>query len=420
MFIDEIKVKFKAGDGGPGTVSFRKEKYIPYGGPDGGNGGNGGKVVIVADEKLENLAHLVKTGILKAENGRPGSGSKKHGHDGKDMVVPVPVGTLVRKNEEAEVELDAPGKELVVGQGGRGGMGNAAFASAVNRTPRVAQKGEEGEEGSLHLQASLACDIGIVGAPSSGRSTLLNRLTGVQVKIADYPFTTREVIRGVLERGGKTFLVTETPGIMEGSHAGRGLGLGFLRHIHKARVLIHLVDGSAPDILRQVQIVDRELEAHDSRLVQKPRLLAINKIDLPEVRGRIDAVKEQLRQRPEPVFFISARDGEGLEKLVEAALRIVGGPQPEAAGGAEEERIILLPGDEGRNSVYRKKNVWVIESPDLEEVLKRTDIHNQDAQAYLKRQFMRIGVIRLIKKEGVQVGERVRCGGVEWEWQWPL
>ncbi len=420
MFIDEINVKFKAGDGGPGTVSFRKEKFIPYGGPDGGNGGNGGNVIIRADARLENLSHLVKTGMLKAEKGRPGAGSKKHGRNGPDLVVKVPVGSLVEKNAETEIELDSDGREAVIARGGRGGMGNAVFATAVNRTPRIAQKGEEGEEGMLRLQVSLPCDIGIIGLPNSGKSTLLNRLTGIQVKIAEYPFTTREVVRGVLERGPRSYLVTETPGIIEGSHSGKGLGLGFLRHLKKAKVLIHLVDGTSPDVEVDIVKVNRELEFYDSQVAAKPQLVAVNKIDLPEVRGRVEEIRKKVRGvRSEGMYFISAFSGDGLENLIEAAVKTAEKYQP-VQNEPAEECIVLFPEEKTRNTIYRKKDVVVIESPEIEEILKRMDILNQDAQSYMKRQFVRTGVARLLKKEGVKVGDRVRCGGVEWEWRWSL
>lgn len=421
MFVDELNLKFKAGDGGPGIISFRKEKFIPFGGPDGGNGGNGGNIIIRADGKLESLSHLVKLGVLKADNGRPGEGGKRHGRNGTDLVVKVPTGTMVEKNGKAIGELDIDGKELIIGHGGRGGMGNAVFASAINRTPRIAQKGEAGEEGALHLDTILPADIGIIGMPNSGKSTLLQRLTGVQAKIADYPFTTAEVIRGVYQRGRKSYLVIETPGIIEGSSAGKGLGLHFLKHLKKAAVLIHLVDGTAADVAGDIEKVNRELALHGSGLPEKPRVLAINKLDIPEAKNAI----EKIRSEPGPgrllgAHFISALTGQGLESLMEAALKS-GERQVPVLPEAEERTIIsLLPGEKSQNVVYRKKGVLVVESPELEEVLDRTDIFNQDAQSYLKRQFVRTGVTRLLKKEGVKVGDRVRCGGVEWEWQWPL
>ncbi|MBI4331432.1 MAG: Obg family GTPase CgtA, partial [Chloroflexi bacterium] len=296
--------------------------------------------------------------------------------------------------------------------------------SLVTGAQELAQQGQAGEEGTLTLEMALAPDIAIIGMPNSGKSTLLHRLTGVQARIADYAFTTKEVIKGIYEREGKTYLVIETPGIVEGAHTGKGLGLAFARHLRKARVLVHLVDGSSPDAAGDIERVRRELAAHDPGLLDKPEVVAINRIDLPEVRNAREGIRDRVGHRRGSLIFISALTGEGLEGLMDAVVKLADlvGPTGAAVEAATEEpaTIVLLPEGKRPNVVYRKKGVVVIEAPELEEVLKRTDILHEDAQAYMKRQFHRTGVARLLRKEGVKIGDRVRCGGVEWEWQWPL
>lgn len=401
-------------------MSFRKEKFIPYGGPDGGNGGNGGNVIIRAESRLETLSNLVKVSLLKADNGRPGEGAKRHGRNGPDLVVKVPVGTVVMKNDVEEVCLDIDGKEFVAGRGGRGGMGNAVFATALNRVPRIAQKGQEGEEGSLSLEMYLPCDVGIVGMPNAGKSVLLHRLTGVQVKVAEYPFTTREVISGVYARGKNSLFVVEVPGLIEGSAAGKGLGAHFLKHLKNASALIHLVDGNSGDVFADVKTVNRELATYDKRLAEKSQVVAVTKTDLPEVKDRIVEIKKEFRRHRKVMpHFISALSGEGIENLLDTVLSLPA-PAETAEEPPEEEAVINLLAEQKRPAVYRRKGVVIIESPELEDVIKRTDIFNRDAYTYMKHQFARSGVMKLLKKERVQLGERVRCGEVEWTWQWPL
>lgn len=420
MLIDQLDIRYKAGNGGNGIVSFRKEKFIPFGGPSGGDGGNGGNVIVRASGRFDSLAHIKEMRAAKGENGEPGGSSKKHGRSGADLVLYVPLGTMVERAGVDSVHLDTEDAEVVVGKGGKGGYGNVRFTTAENRAPRVAQAGQRGEEGVLRLRTSLQCDFAIIGMPNSGKSTLLNCLTAAKAKVADYPFTTREVTRGVYERVNRAFVLLEIPAIVEGAHVGKGLGLDFLRHLQKARVVIHLVDRTADDVLGNVEKVNRELSFFDPALAAKPQVVAVNKCDLPEVKERLGAIKSQLKGMRAEVRFISAATGDGIDDLMASAIRTLEAGETKEAGEVEKATIILRPKQRPKATVYRKGSVVVIEGRELEDVFERTDISNRDAQAFLRRLLVRAGVLRLLKKEGVEIGERVRCGKVEWEWQWPL
>lgn len=418
MFVRRIRLKFKAGNGGNGAISFRREKYVPFGGPDGGDGGKGGNVVIRTERKLDSLGHIKNMKALKAQDGQPGKGGKRHGHNGADLVIKVPVGTSVQKGGGAKVTLDREGDQIVVGLGGRGGWGNARFATAENRAPRIAQKGQEGEEGEVLLELSLPADIAIIGMPNTGKSSLLNWLTGARAKVAEYPFTTKEVVRGVYNKGDRPYIIMELPAIIEHSHQGKGLGLEFLRHLEKAKVIVHLVDGTAEDIMGNVDKVNKEIFLFKPEIMKKHQLLAINKMDRPEVREHVQSIKNQLVGRMGKCYVISALTGEGVEDLIDEAIKLIE-LQTEDVGN-RDSLILLTPKEKSRNSVYRKNDVFVIEAPALQDMIERTDMASRDAQAYMRQQFARAGILKLLKREGVKPGERVRCGKVEWDWQWPL
>ncbi len=373
-----------------------------------------------ASRRFDSLAHIKDMRTAKAEKGEPGGSSKKHGRNGADLVLYVPLGTVVERDGVESVHLDAEDAEIVVGRGGRGGYGNTRFTTAENRAPRVAQTGQRGEEGVLRLRMSLQCDFAIIGMPNSGKSTLLNRLTAAKAKVAEYPFTTQEVVRGIYERANRAFVVQEIPAIVEGAHAGKGLGLDFLRHLEKAKVVIHLVDGTVEDVLGNVEKVNRELSSFDPALAAKTQVVAVNKCDLLQVKERLAAIKSQLKGVRAEVRFISAATGDGIDDLMATAIRTLEAGETKEAEEEGEATIILRPKEKPRAMVYRRGSVVVIEGHDLEDVIERTDISNRDAQAFLRRLLVRTGVLRLLKKEGVKIGDRVRCGKVEWEWQWPL
>lgn len=323
-FIDEVKIKVKAGDGGRGCVSFRREKFVPRGGPDGGNGGDGGDVVMQADHQLTTLLDLRYQKQYKAGRGEHGRGKDQHGRRGEHRVIPVPVGTLVRDVATGALlaDLKAPGESVIVAAGGRGGKGNAHFVSSTNRSPRRAQPGLPGEERELEIELRLLADVGIIGMTNAGKSTLIAAISAVRPKIADYPFTTLVPNLGVVSYGeGRSFVVADIPGLIEGAHRGEGLGHKFLRHITRTSLLIHLIDASTireKEPLADWEAVNRELMLFDSSLVEKPQIVVANKIDLLEGKTTVQLLEKLLPEHYQPLYVISAVTGEGLRRLVQS------------------------------------------------------------------------------------------------------
>ena len=325
-FIDEVRIHVIAGDGGRGCVSFRREKFVPRGGPSGGNGGNGGDVVAIADPQLTTLLDLRYQKLYKAGRGQHGMGSDCHGHRGDDRVIKVPVGTMIRDGATGELigDLQAAGERVTVARGGRGGKGNAHFVSSTNRSPRFAQPGEPGEERELDIELRLLADVGIIGLPNAGKSTLISVISSVRPKIADYPFTTLVPNLGVVGYDDKSFVVADIPGLIEGAHQGHGLGHKFLRHVTRTSLLIHLIDGSQidpDDSLKDWRTVNEELALFDPALAQKPQIVVINKIDLAEAREHARAFAKEIPERYRPLYLISAATTEGVQTLVQTVGR---------------------------------------------------------------------------------------------------
>lgn len=322
-FIDEVKIRVIAGDGGRGCVSFRREKFVPRGGPNGGDGGAGGDVIAVADPQLTTLLDLRYQKQYKAGRGEHGMGKDCHGRRGEDCTIKVPVGTIIRDGATGELigDLATAGQRVVVAAGGRGGRGNAYFVSSTNRSPRFAQPGEPGQDRELEIELRLLADVGIIGLPNAGKSTLIAAISAVRPKIADYPFTTLVPNLGVVSYDeGKSFVVADIPGLIEGAHAGQGLGDKFLRHVTRTALLIHLLDASSldeNDPLAQWKVVNRELELFDPELANKPQIVVANKIDLPEGRAKAKLIGKKLPKKYQPLHAISAATTEGVRQLVQ-------------------------------------------------------------------------------------------------------
>lgn len=320
-FIDEAKIYVKAGDGGKGCVSFRREKYVPKGGPDGGDGGKGGDVIIRASQSRRTLLHLKFNQHHIAKRGSHGEGSNKTGKNGKDIEIIVPVGTIIKDIETGSVfaDLNTDGQTYVVAKGGIGGRGNAHFATSTNRAPRYAQDGMEGEERWINLELKLLADVGIIGFPNVGKSTLISRISAAKPKIADYPFTTLTPNLGVVKYGDfESFVIADIPGLIEGAHRGMGLGTKFLRHIERTSILLHIIDisrNSYTSAWHDFEAINDELAQFDSALAEKEQIVAINKIDLPVTRERIENDTEAFRKKNIKVFPISAVTGEGINEL---------------------------------------------------------------------------------------------------------
>lgn len=324
MFIDEVRIRVKAGDGGNGCVAFRREKYVPRGGPSGGDGGNGGDVILVASEHYNTLLHFRFNPEHRAERGRHGEGSNRTGRDGASIELPVPVGTLVYDEETGELlhDFTRAGDRFLVARGGRGGRGNARFATSTHQTPTEFEPGFPGEQRRLRLELKLLADVGLVGFPNAGKSTLISRISAARPKIADYPFTTLEPHLGVVDAGeGRTFVVADIPGLIEGAHLGHGLGTRFLRHIERTRLLVHLVDvseASGRDPVEDFHVILRELARYSPELAAKPMIVAASKVDIAQQPERIEALEALAGRLGLACYRISGVTGEGIPVLIHA------------------------------------------------------------------------------------------------------
>ncbi len=339
MFVDEAIIRVKAGDGGNGCVAFRREKYVPRGGPSGGDGGKGGDVILASSQHYNTLLHFRFNPEHRAERGRHGEGSNRTGRSGADLIVPVPVGTVVHDAETGEVLFDftAPGQRFIAARGGRGGRGNQHFATPVHQAPTRAEPGQPGEERRLRLVLKLLADAGLVGFPNAGKSTLISRISAARPKIADYPFTTLEPHLGVVQMPDmRTFVVADIPGLIEGAHEGHGLGIQFLRHIERTRLLLHLVDvseSSGRDPRRDFDIILSELAGYSEELARKPMFVVATKIDILQDRRRLESLRRKAKRKGLPFFAISAVTGQGLNELLHAAAAAVLSPEPQPSTG---------------------------------------------------------------------------------------
>lgn len=420
MLIDEAKITVEAGDGGNGCLSFRREKFIPRGGPNGGDGGRGGDVLLEASPDVQTLVDLLYQPVYRARHGEHGRGKNMHGRDSEPVTVRVPVGTRVFLEDGSLLaDLDRPGASVLAVRGGRGGRGNASFATSTRQAPRLAEKGEPGEKRELRLELSLLADVGIVGYPNAGKSTLLSRVTHAKPKIADYPFTTLTPQLGVVKLSdGRSFVLADVPGLIEGAHEGKGLGIRFLRHLERTRLLLHLVElpeaGTLKELEKRVRTIRRELEAHHPRLARTPQLLVFSKVDAFPDREKAERWARKLAPRWGKIAIISAVTGEGIPELMEAAWA---GLKSEAAA-----RLATPETPESAVTHHRAERRFTVEMIDGEphvdgaEVRKwvaMTDLDSRDALERLHNILVRMGVMRELKRRGVREGDTVHCAGVE-------
>ncbi len=337
MLIDQAAIVVVGGRGGNGCISFRREKFVPRGGPNGGPGGDGGSVYLVSDPSLKGLNAFRYRRRYEADRGRHGEGSDRAGHDGEDLYIKVPPGTVVLDEDQAVLaDLATPGASVLVARGGRGGRGNASFATSTHQAPREAEPGEPGEERALRLELKMIADVGLVGFPNAGKSTLISRISSAHPKIAAYPFTTLEPNLGVVDLGQyRTFVVADIPGLIEGAHRGQGLGIKFLRHIERTRVLIHLVDASemsGRDPVRDLEVVNGELHSFSGSLAGKPQVVAGGKVDAVSDHARIETLRARCASEGVPFFAVSAVSGEGIRELLEEVWSILDSSAPVPAG----------------------------------------------------------------------------------------
>lgn len=411
-FIDEVRIHVRAGAGGNGAVSFRREKFVPRGGPDGGNGGPGGSVILRVEPGMATLAEIARSPHRRAGRGVNGGGAQKDGGTGSDRVVPVPAGTVVREAESGEVlaDLVVAGAEFVAARGGRGGRGNTAFATARRRAPGFCERGESGEERWLALELRLLADAGLVGFPNAGKSSLIARLSAARPKVAGYPFTTLSPNLGVAVVGGHRFVIADVPGIIEGAHEGRGLGLAFLRHLERCRVLCYVLDLGEDDPSGALAALREELRSYEPSMLDRQSVVAGNKVDLPGARG------DEARAAAGSLPFVacSALTGEGIDVLAASLSEAV----EQARAGDVERRthvtIRIRPESEAV-VVEREESWWRVRCAPAERLVRRFDLDNAEAVQHVQRKFIELGVEGALTRAGAQPGDEVHIGEAVFE-----
>ncbi len=416
QFIDEATVTVAAGNGGDGIVAWRREKYVPKGGPSGGDGGGGGSVYVEATPELSTLVEFRFKRQFAAESGKHGGTSNKSGRSAADLTIFVPVGTIVYRTLEGQSEtlfsdLTDPGERVLVAKGGRGGLGNQHFATSTRQAPRFAEKGEPGEQCSLRFELRLLADAGLVGLPNAGKSTLLSVVSAARPKIADYPFTTLEPQLGVVRVSDEeSFVLVDIPGLIEGAHDGAGLGDRFLRHIERTRVLVHLLDGALPldEIVHNKTIIEHELASWNPKLVEKPTLLVLNKLDLPDAQARYD----ELHARFPELLAISAATQRGVDDLVYAIARAIeSAPVPQIE--APEPALIRLKPHEAFHIERASDGAFAISGERIERLASMTNFDSDEGLGRFERILAKMGVEKKLREMGAQEGDTVRIGEYE-------
>ncbi|HYM82661.1 MAG TPA: GTPase ObgE [Candidatus Dormibacteraeota bacterium] len=424
MFLDRVTIWVHAGDGGAGAATFRREAHVPRGGPDGGDGGRGGSVYVRVDPGQTTLRDFQYRHHFRAEPGGRGERAKRHGKAGDDLRLDVPPGTGVIDDESGALVADlvAAGQEALVARGGRGGLGNVHFATATHQTPRHAQKGEPGEERWLRLELRLIADIGLVGLPNAGKSTLLAALTAARPRIASYPFTTLEPNLGVMDLGdedGRRPTIADVPGLIEGASAGAGLGHAFLRHVERTRVLVHLVDGSDPDPEWDYRVIRDELEAHDPALLAKPMLVAFNKLDLPAATAAWPAFRSARLAEGIDVVAISASSGIGLDVLRRRLGALL--PSVEELSEPPEPAGVVVHRLEAAGDAFSlardADGVLRVRGRRIERLAAQTDFEVDESAERFQRDLVRLGIDAALRSAGVASGDTVRIGSLELEWE---
>ncbi|MDP6455281.1 MAG: GTPase ObgE [SAR202 cluster bacterium] len=426
--IDRVFILVRSGKGGDGAISGRHEKYVPRGGPDGGNGGDGGSVYLLSDSNVNTLLEYRYKRQYTARPGGKGQGALKHGKNGKDITLTVPVGTQVwvgKDSSQLLADLDAPGETLLVAKGGRGGAGNARYASSTNQYPMIAQAGEPGVDEEVRLELKLLADVGVIGAPNAGKSSLLAALTSARPRIADYPFTTLEPALGVVEHRNEDFVMVDIPGLIEGAHEGIGLGDDFLRHVERTRVLIHMVDGSLDDPVAQYLQINEELKLFNEDLARKPQILAVNKIDIPEVEEYMSLLEEAFAEAvpDEKVYFVSAAGRQNLDPLMDATIQVLQSApvrwESEGLSTPTEELPVLRPTPRRtapKVSVNREGE-YTVQLADAIRIAGMVDLDRWEARMQFYRRLQHTGVVKALEDAGVEPGDTVHIGELEFLWE---
>ena len=434
-FTDLSHINVKGGDGGAGCMSFRREAFVPKGGPDGGDGGHGGDVVVVADAQLSSLIDYRYKHHFRAERGTHGKGAKRHGSDGADLILKVPLGTVVRELDAQTqkpvcelADLTQPGERVIVAPGGRGGLGNTHFVTSVRRAPAFAEKGEPALEHWIELEMKLMADAALVGMPSVGKSSIIARISAARPKVADYPFTTLVPNLGVARAAnGQSFVAADVPGLIEGASEGKGLGHQFLRHIERTALILHVVDITggyeARDVVEDYKTINAELSAYAEELSRRPQIVVANKCDLPGYEDEVDRLRAAAEVDGHEFFAVSAATGEGLDELVTRVAAQVAELREELAA-AEPERDLTEKWErdrQRRDSAIRisreERNAWRVTGGSIERMVVQTDWENEDAVAYLQHRFSRCGLDDKLRRAGAVTGDEIRILGFAFDYE---
>lgn len=421
MFVDYAKILVKSGDGGNGAVSFRREKYVAAGGPDGGDGGKGGDVYFQVDPNQNTLIDFRYKKKFKAENGKNGEGAHRYGRGGEDIYIKVPIGTIVKEADTGKIlaDLSKEGQTELIFPGGRGGKGNSHFATSTRQAPRFSQDGEKGIEKEVILELKLLADVGLIGFPNVGKSTFLSRTTSARPKIADYHFTTLEPNLGVVKNEhGASFVIADIPGIIEGASEGTGLGLQFLRHIERTRLLLHVIDVSGNEGRNAVEdfnTINNELKKYSERLSSRKQIIVANKIDAMQDNTNYKELEELAKKNNLEIFKISAATGEGINELLNRVVEVLKELPKEELYEIEDRKVYTLD-DEEEFTITKENDIYVVDGPAVQRIMRRVNLEDNESMYYFQKCLAELGVNGKLKEAGVKEGDTVRV--VDWELEW--
>lgn len=422
MFTDYTKIIIKSGNGGDGAITFRREKYVAAGGPDGGDGGRGGNIYFRVDPNANTLIDFRFTKKFKAQNGENGSGSNRYGKAGEDLYIDVPIGTIIKDVETGKVvaDLSKEGQEELVLKGGRGGKGNSHFATSTRQAPRFSQGGEKGIEKEVILELKLLADVGLIGFPNVGKSTFLSVVTSATPKIADYHFTTLEPNLGVVKSEyGDSFVIADIPGIIEGASNGTGLGLQFLRHIERTRLLLHVIDvsgGEGRNPVKDFKTINEELKNYSEKLSKRKQIIVANKIDSMQDENLYKNLEELANENKMEIYKISAATGQGIKELLTRVSEILKQLPKEELIKKEERKIYTLEEKDDGYTITKEKDMWVVDGPAVQRIMRRVNLEDNESMHYFQKCLDSLGVNQKLKEAGVQEGDTVRV--VDWELEW--
>ena len=423
MFTDYAKIIIKSGDGGNGAVSFRREKYVAAGGPDGGDGGRGGSIYFIVDPDSNTLVDFRFKKKFKAENGKNGEGARRYGKSGEDLYVKVPIGTLIKDAETGKIiaDLSHKGQKELILPGGRGGKGNSHFATSTRQAPRFSQDGEKGIEKEVILELKLLADVGLIGFPNVGKSTFLSKTTSATPKIADYHFTTLEPNLGVVKNDyGESFVIADIPGIIEGASNGTGLGLQFLRHIERTRLLLHVIDVSGIEGRNPVddfKTINEELKSYSEKLSKRKQIIVANKIDSMQDENLYNDLEKLAKENNIEIFKISAVTGEGISELLKRVSQVLKGlPKEELYDEVEDKKVYTLQEEQEGYTIKKEDGIFVVDGPAVDRVMRRVNLEDNESMYYFQKCLDSLGVNQKLKEAGVQEGDTVNICGWELEW----